>query len=128
MSGSVSGRRQGLDLLAKQIGARVAEQLLGLRIDEDDAALLVDDDDGVGGRFEKIPELLFGLPALAGVARDLANSDQRSAISVDGCDDHFRPKKRSISAHAPSGVHKSAFGGRNAKFELRLATNHVVRG
>jgi DNA-binding NarL/FixJ family response regulator len=48
--------QENLDGLAEQLGAREAEQSLGLRIDEGDAPVGADDDDGVRRGLEECPE------------------------------------------------------------------------
>jgi hypothetical protein len=57
-----------LDELPNQIRARMAEELLGLRVDQNDLPLGVHDHHGVGSRFEEAPELGLSLLALRDVA------------------------------------------------------------
>src|SRR5205807_1861665 len=57
-----------LDLFPQELRARVAEELLGLRIHQDDVAVAVHDDDGVWGGFQQPLEFLLRFLALADVA------------------------------------------------------------
>jgi hypothetical protein len=71
---------QDLHRPAEQIGARVAEQLLGLRVDQDHPPLVVDDDHRVGRRLEQVAELRLHLLAVGDVAD--RGGDQRRLLGL----------------------------------------------
>jgi len=78
---------QDLDRLADKAVARIAEQLLGLRVDQFDAALGIGDDDRIGCRLQQgaeaglaVAQFLFGLLGPGDVAN--GGDDQRPALGL----------------------------------------------
>ena len=61
-------RNKNLDRLVEQFLARVAKQLLRLRVCKHDAALFVHNYDGIGCRLEQIAEFCFSALALRNIA------------------------------------------------------------
>src|SRR5882757_6438641 len=91
-------RQQELDFLVEQLGAREAEELLGLRIDQNDVALPVDDDDRVRRGFEQALEFLLRLLALADVA-DRAH-DERAFLGLQRTQADFHGELSAVLAQA----------------------------
>ncbi len=94
----IAVRQEQLDFLAEQVGAREAEELLGLGVDENDVSLAVDDDDRVGSGLEQAPEFLLRLLAFADVA-DRAHHE-RAFLGLQRAQADFYGKLRAVLAHA----------------------------
>ena len=96
---------QHLHMLAQHLGAVVAENLLGLRVDHFDQAAGVDHHDRIRRGLHHtaepgVPRLR--LAALGDVARDLRVSDQLAVIAADRLHHHVGPEAAAILAHAPA--------------------------
>ena len=94
------------DPLADELGAAIAEQPLGLRVDERDVAVTVDDHHRVGGGLQQRAELALRAPQQAVAAHEAADEDVVEAArpvqqpAQEFADRDHRERSRSRPARA----------------------------
>ncbi len=121
---SIALGQQQLDGLLEKLGARIAEESLGLRVDEHDAARAVHDDDRVGCRLEEPAELLLGLLALGDVA-DRAHHE-RAFLGFEGAQADLDRKLGGVGT-PPIELQSHAHGARAWGLEVVGAMTEMER-